>query len=331
MLNILIFALGLSAGTGVWAAEKLKVRVFKNIEVSSPLTQQMIRRELESTDRVLFVRKENQKTDVIAELQFQNYLQRVLLAEIPMSWSDEAIKAQIIATKSYTLARIRETGDRNFHLEGSVEDQAFTRNLDKIPDAQRKKLMRLIRETKNLFLTDAQGVVAKAYYHADCGGQTIEAPNIWADARSYGVAKDSFCQSRPASKWSYAISRDEFWRKLKNLKPAEASDVPSLFENIILKRFSLHQRVKMVEFIAENKELSFTGEEIRRALGFGKVKSTRFQMTANDGVYRFTGQGFGHGVGLCQWGAAWMASKGFTAQQILEHYYPQAKIAPLVL
>lgn len=329
-IGILFFVLGLAAGSVATAAEKLKVRVFKDLDVGSPLTQQMIRKELESTDRVLFVRKENKKTDVIAELQFKNYLQRVLLAEIPMNWSDEAIKAQIIATKSYTLSKIQEASDRSFHLEGSVEDQAFTRKLDKIPIAHRKKLLRLIQETQALYLTDSAGAVARAFYHADCGGQTIDAPNIWTDARSFGVTKDPFCATRTTSKWQYALPREEFWQKISALKPAETAELPSLFESIILKRFSLQQRVKAVEFVAESKGLSFTGEEIRRALGFSRVKSTQFQMTADEGIYRFTGQGFGHGVGLCQRGAAWMAAKGYTARQILEHYYPQAKIAQLV-
>lgn len=331
ILRLLILIFGLQAGLPIGAAEKLKVRVFKDLEILNPLTQKRIRQELESTDRVLFLRKENQKTDVIAELQFQNYIQRVLLAEIPMNWSDEAIKAQIIATKSYTLARIRESGDRNFHLEGSVEDQAFTRNSDKVPEVYKKKLLRLIHETKGLFLLDQQGGVAKAYYHADCGGQTIEASKIWPEARSFGVAKDSYCSKRETSKWKYAISRDEFWKKIKDFRPDDANVIPSLFDHIILKRFSLNQRVKMIEFITENLEFGFSGEEIRRALGFGKVKSTQFHMTADEGVYKFKGQGFGHGVGLCQRGAAWMASRGYTAKQILEHYYPQAKVAPLVL
>jgi len=303
-------------------AETLRIRVYKDLALPNPLTRQRIKAELESTDRVLFLAKKSQKMDVIAEVDFNNYLKRVILAEIPYSWPDETIKAQIVATRSYTLARLYENKGDLFHLEGSTDDQAFKKNLKKYSSAQIRRIERLIKETGQQVLLDENQQVLKAFYHADCGGHTIEANRIWPEAKNFGTTQDEYCAQREGSKWSYELPLQNF-RDLLN-KDKETSATLGLVEEIILKRFSLNARVSELSFKQKDSLIAMTGEELRRLVGYNKVKSTQFTVVADSQSLQFRGRGFGHGVGLCQRGAEWLGRQGARAEEILKKYYPMA-------
>jgi stage II sporulation protein D len=85
-------------------------------------------------------------------------------------------------------------------------------------------------------------------------------------------------------------------------------------------------RLKQVVLVASKGGLSLSGDQFRKAIGYGVIKSTRFSVKINKGEASFSGNGNGHGVGLCQWGAKQRALDGFGYREILSYYYPGTEL-----
>ena len=88
-----------------------------------------------------------------------------------------------------------------------------------------------------------------------------------------------------------------------------------------VKRKTVAERALSVVVTASGGATTMSGNELRRVLGYEKLKSARFKVSVEDGTFTFTGKGAGHGVGMCQWGAKGMADGGYSYRQILGHYY----------
>jgi len=88
-------------------------------------------------------------------------------------------------------------------------------------------------------------------------------------------------------------------------------------------------RASVVTVRGSRGSVRLRGNDFRRMVGYDTLKSTLFAVAIEGDVARFSGRGYGHGVGMCQWGAKGMADQGYTARQILEYYYPGAVLGPL--
>jgi stage II sporulation protein D len=255
--------------------------------------------------------KTDHMADVILNLNFDQYLQGVLQGEMPAGWPYEALKAQAIAARSYALHQLKTHHDDVFHLQGNVLDQVYS-----LENSRSKEIVRAINETQNqiLFQNDAP---LKAYYHSDCGGQTEEPKNVWGvQELKIGTAVDPYCKFRK-NHWSFKISKQ---------KLASVLGLTQL-EKILNIDKSVSGRIEMISFSDGIYNLKVSGQELRQKLGFDKLKSTLFSLTFDEDSVTFMGQGYGHGSGLCQWGARAMALEGKSAKEILSHYYPMAKVS----
>jgi stage II sporulation protein D len=133
-----------------------------------------------------------------------------------------------------------------------------------------------------------------------------------------GVAVDNSCPTNPKANWTVKITRAELAEKLR------LNNVMKL----TLDRTSNDTRVRGVRVaVNESQQKYLNANEFRQALGFTELRSTLFEMKQEGEIYTFTGRGFGHGVGLCQWGSRALGLKGQNFVQILKHYYPAAQIA----
>lgn len=261
-------------------------------------------RELTSVNVV--VRKSDATFDLISLVEFHEYLAGVVSQEMPTSWPLEALKAQAVVARSFALARIKERKARYFHLDSNQADQVFeiTRN---------EKAIRAVYETDGILLKTNDNKILKAYYHADCGGQTVRAKEVWG-SHNYdsGTATDPWCALRTKNKWSYEVSRHEFEAKL--------SIVDSLSEPLV----SFLASTKNQLIYLAGRHLSV--QKIRQTLGFSNVRSSIDSINFEGEKVVISGQGYGHGVGLCQWGTLSQIRMGKSFLQVLEHYYPKAKI-----
>jgi stage II sporulation protein D len=265
------------------------------------------------------------KFDVIGVLPLENYLVGVLASEMPLSWPLETLKAQAIAARSYALVTMKERARQPFHVESSVLDQVFSHIGNEVDESPLiAKAKEAVRATAGYVLLAEKGKLLKAYYHSDCGGKTANGPNVWGMGPQTGSAIDASCPNSPKARWTLQISESTLVEKLKVFlrKPGLGSLL-----SLQLIRPSATDRVDKVELVWEGGQKTLIrAHEFRSSLGFDQFRSTLFDFQKNQNNYTFTGQGFGHGVGLCQWGARELGKQGQTFQQILFHYYSKAEL-----
>jgi stage II sporulation protein D len=253
----------------------------------------------------LIVKTANQKFDVIGQFDFDRYLAGVVASEMPTKWPIEALNTQAIVARSFALARMSERQNQIFHMEADQMDQVFQDHGD-------PRAMQAVKNTKNIVLQNQKGEVLKAFFHADCGGQTVPASKVWPGEADTGTAVDPWCQARKSNRWSYEVSEREF---LKNLQKSQ--------NGFISKGELFQQKIQTVEV----DHFEFTIQKIRQIFGFAKIKNSPENLEVSNGKVTLSGKGFGHGAGLCQWGTLEQAKRGYTSIQILKHYYPRAEIA----
>ncbi|WP_409477483.1 SpoIID/LytB domain-containing protein [Pseudobdellovibrio sp. HCB154] len=238
------------------------------------------------------VHKENGKFDVVEVVPLTHYLAGVVSKEMPLAWPAEALKAQAVVARSYLFTRMSERRDKLFHVENDQMDQVFEWT-------DSAKAYQVVLATDDVVLSSNKKVV-KTFYHSDCGGQTVPANKVWTGAVDLGTTQDPWCGNRSSNQWSFSVPAVEFSQK-------------EVFEAAYFKK-------KLVRFE------DWGIQKLRQVFGFSKIRSSPDTVEVSEDVVTFTGRGFGHGVGLCQWGSLYMAKKGRTYMDILTHYYPKAEI-----
>lgn len=261
---------------------------------------------------------------VIGEMSMDRYLSGVIPREMPSSWPKEALKAQVVASRSYAYWKMRSHKNKAYDLKPSVMDQVFQLNRWGESTSLPVNVDEAIRQTSGEVLLESTQKVLKAYFHSDCGGSTTTTEAAWGEPGALNVAvKDPYCQSR-SSEWSSQWSQTQLQTRLSQqlILPPQ-----SRLKDILVRKQKDSDRVESVDFLFLNgifKRLK--GEDFRQLLGYDKIKSTSFRVVKVASDWIFAGRGFGHGVGMCQHGAKSMAKIGLTYRQILTHYYPQATI-----
>ncbi len=267
------------------------------------------------------------RAELIALVPFEQYVAGVIGAELPKEWPLEVFKAQAVAARSFALARMRSASaralekKRGWFFEGTTTDQMFD------DDRSHERAIQAARETAGVTLVE-HGEVVSAHYHSDCGGQTDEPATVWGGGPRFGAARDVGCPLNPRAKWRLVRSFQEIQAALQ-----QKQILPTRFQLASLQVTSRSAAgralsVAVVDALS-GRSFSVTGERLREALGFSALRSTLFEVKRSasepTGV-EFTGRGFGHGSGLCQWGARSLALSGKGYREILNHYYPRLQI-----
>jgi stage II sporulation protein D len=259
---------------------------------------------------------------VLGILELEKYLSGVLPGEMPLGWPLEALKAQLITARTYTLKQIENRKDENYDVDSTVRDQLFTYEAP-LTDEKRKNLTAALESTKGMVLSDSKGEVVLANYHADCGGQTELAKNVWNFGIKGVAVSDYSCAVRSTGAWTYAISMNQLMKKigsevkLLGVKLAGIEPISSTTSG----------RVSLLSLnFADGTQKEILATRLRELIGYSLLKSTRFKTHVDGERVTFSGRGFGHGVGLCQWGAKDLAKSGKSFKEILGHYFPGLKI-----
>lgn len=259
--------------------------------------------------------------DVVSEMPIETYLEGVLPAEMPSSWPLEAMKAQAVASRSYMLSLMKQRENQHYDLDASVVDQAFQAFGE--DDAHMKRIKKIVKETKDLILVDSKDKVLRSFYHADCGGQTEEARYVWGDSPIRGTVKDKSCPLSPWSSWQVTLARPVLKEKLATfLKVPDSQKL----KTVLIASRTPSGRVKNVDVVFSGGTHRISAQNLREVVGLSVVRSTQFESVWYGDEWRVKGRGYGHGVGLCQWGTRQMALDGQTFQKILQHYYPDASL-----
>jgi stage II sporulation protein D len=256
---------------------------------------------------------------VVNELSLEDYLVGLINCEISSAWPIEAVKAQAVIARTYALNKKDTRRTSSYHLESSVIDQVY--DGCEIEDSRAR---RGVTETAGEVLTYG-GTIIQAFYHSNCGGRTESSENVWGARIPYLSGVDcAYCTVSPSTVWEQKLPLKEIEEKLRNsgVKVGVLSDIRAGQRNN-------RGRLKQVTISSSRGETVLSGDQFRKALGYGIIKSTNFTMKQSNGDVSFSGLGNGHGVGLCQWGSKQRALDGFGYEEILSYYYPGTKLTRL--
>lgn len=274
--------------------------------------------------------------DLVAQLDLETYLLGVLPSEMPGSWPLESLKAQAVAARTFALFRKsqRTSPSANFDVESDVMDQVFKHPQTGLLKSQKmSNVERALKETRSVILQDSRRRTFQAYFHADCGGQTEEASNVWGNGEQMGTTKDGSCPLNPRARWLTKLSGGVVSEKLSMIglynrgSNNGANGSARRVSSMEVLKTTPSNRIETLQVVFNSGEdLILSGHALRMALGFDQIKSTQFSIQKKGSDFLFQGIGYGHGVGLCQWGARELARAGKTYQAILKHYYPKAAL-----
>ncbi len=249
----------------------------------------------------------------VITLSLEEYLIGVVGAEMPASFPLEALKAQAVVARTYALKKIESGGK----LTDTVSTQSYKDNneLKKLWgssfDTYYQKIKTAVTATKGLSIY-YQGKYIDAVYHSTSNGKTQDAAYVWGNSVPYLKSVDS-SWDKEATSYLREVAKD--FTNVLNLLGVDMSDDIS-FE-ILSRDYS--GRVEKVRVGNQ----TFSGVEFRNLLG---LRSADFDLSLENGNLIITTRGYGHGVGMSQYGASGMAKAGYTYQQILKHYYTGVSI-----
>lgn len=276
--------------------------------------------EREYAGRLDVMRNSDRALTVINEVPLDDYLVGVLRAESNDRWPPEALRAQAIASRTYAAYHRMINAAKPYHILASTAHQQFAGRV-----ATSSPAWAAVLETTGTILR-WEGELFPAFYHANSGGYT-EDPRAVFEARNMPGLRAVVCHfaaGSPHFQWSLDLRLADLGDMLKR-HHVDVGTVRSI--EVTDRTASLRATIVTVRGTAGIQRLR--GNDFRRIVGYDTLKSTLFAVAVDREVARFAGRGYGHGVGMCQWGAKGMAERGATAQQILEFYYPGATFARL--
>lgn len=255
----------------------------------------------------------------VRKLPLESYVTGVIGNEMGKNWPREALKAQAVAARSYALSRMNKAGRRaRYDVVATQADQVF-----RARDVKNEYLAGIVSETRGEILW-ADNTVVAAYYSSTCGGKTRSAQNAGLDPDSPLTCSmtDPSCKISPFRNWAFRMSL----ATIENEMNKEGLGVAGL-RKISVRKKDASGYVIAVYYQDNQGGYTMTGGRLRNILGYINLKSLLFRIVqGKDGMVKFSGNGFGHGVGLCQYGAKSMALKKGTYRSILKKYYRNIQI-----
>ncbi|MBE6149574.1 MAG: stage II sporulation protein D [Firmicutes bacterium] len=258
------------------------------------------------------VRVKNVETNEITNIPFEDYIVGVLAGEMPVSFEMEALKAQAVAARSYVMKQMVYNRDKEYDVVNTVKNQVYLDD-DYLKKTWKEdyttkinKLKMAVLETYNEYL-EYDGEVVEAMFFSTSVGKTENSEEVFSSKKPYLRSVDSSWDSiSPVFEVKYTFNLNEFYEKL-NIK-----------YNDILKLETIEQtstgRIKKIKI----NNILFEGSTVVNNLN---LKSNHFAIEQKDKTINITTKGYGHGVGMSQYGAQAMALEGYNYKEILSHYY----------
>lgn len=248
---------------------------------------------------------------IVEKVSLEEYVKGVLKKEVPSSFSFEALKALAVAIRTYTLYRREHSRGNYFYLDSSNLSQVYGGG-----EGIEKVYADAVKSTRGIVVT-YQGQIALTVYHSTCGGKTERASNVWEKDHPYlRSVKCDYGRRSPFYRWTYATGQKSFLKGLKSAgvrgKVVRAIRVLSATDT---------GRAKKVTIRTELGKWVIHARGMRAAIGYRKLRSLSFTVKKEGSRILFRGRGYGHGVGLCQYGADGLARIGDTYRNIIHFYY----------
>ena len=298
---------GILVGLNVYASKRLIIEPSRDASII--IDQRPFR------GQITLIRTADNRITVINDINVEDYIKGVLYHEVSHFWPMEALKAQAVAARTYALYSINPVG-KPYDVTNDIYSQVYGGR-----SSERYRTDLAVDNTRGQILT-FNGQIIPAYFHATCGGMTEDAQKLWnlPDLPPLRGVPCSFCQTSPHFHWKRSFRLKSIQEAL-NLHGYKVGTI----SNITIADRDRSDRIEYLKINQKNGgELTVKGKDFRDIMGPNIIDSNNYDINIKGYYVDLTGKGWGHGVGMCQWGAFGMAKQQFNYKQILAYYYPQS-------
>jgi len=268
--------------------------------------------------------------NTVKEIDFEEYIKGVVSAEMPANFEEEALKAQAICARTYTINKIvnsnKEVHNGADICDNSAHCQAYCSKEDSLKKWEKSsakknwdKIAEAVDETEGKIIT-YQGNIISALFHSSSGGRTEDVKEVWGGTQyPYLVSVDS-------------VGEEEIMSNFTEVKEFTIKEMKEILQKKE-KKFKFNTKTDKIEILSRTngdrvREIKFgnlklSGTETRSLFG---LRSANFEIELSKNKIIFTTKGYGHGAGMSQWGAQAMALEGKKYDEILKHYYTGVEI-----
>jgi len=253
-------------------------------------------------------------------VEMEQYVAGVVSCEVPRRFSRSAIEAQAVAARSYALAQMRLRHLLSYDLKDDQSSQVYrglsgTRSYG-VQAAARTRGVVLIHDWKFL----------SAFYFSTCGGHTAPAAQLPGapPIKPFECVECDYCRHSPRYKWAVTMPVADVEKAL-----AAAGYVSGSLQDVRVAERTKGGWVDLVEIVSSEGSRRLSGNAFRRLVGTGNLYSSKFDVRKSGDEFVIQGRGYGHGVGMCQWGADGLGRLGRNYAEILRYYYRGAEIVKI--
>lgn len=261
----------------------------------------------------------------IEKIDIEEYLYGVLSSEMPSTFDEQALKAQAIAARTYVIYKMENnitSGHKNSAVcTNSAHCQAYTsyEDLKKVKGedwikSDYVKVKKAVDDTKGQIVSYEEKAILPLYFSTS-SGKTENSKDVFSTQYPYLVSVDSpYEENSPKYSTTYSIKKSKFIKYIKNIYPQINISLDKLDKEVSIIGRTSGGCVKIIEV----GNVKISGTDMRKILN---LNSANFTIDYNNDEMNFTVKGYGHGVGMSQWGAEGMAKKGYKYYDILFHYF----------
>jgi stage II sporulation protein D len=267
---------------------------------------------------------------VINILPIEHYLAGVVAGEMPARWNIEALKAQAVAARTYALAESNGRTKSDFDVYDSTMSQVYAGC-----GVEASSVWQALAATQGIVAGYSSGwgksEMLTTWFHSTCGGATVPSGSIFGGTTPpplQGVVCN-YCSNSPKYQWGeVALTKKEIGEALKKTGYTALVKLKAIARVEVASTFGDGGRAAGIRVVDETGAAVIVDANYWRGIiGPGRVLSTWFDIEdRGTSIALVNGRGWGHGVGLCQYGAAYLADRGKTAEEILRFYYPKVDL-----
>lgn len=260
----------------------------------------------EKKDKTVTVTRQD---GTILKLPLERYLEGVIGSEMPASFEMEALKAQCVAARTFVTKRnfnVDDTTNTQVYHDDKQMKQIWGDSYDKL----HARVVKALKDTEGEILTYKGDVISAVFFSGSCG-KTANSEEYWNDKTPYLRSVDShWDKEEKGYEQMVSMSESDFASALGFENKVSQVGTPQYYASGYVNSITIDH-------------IKFSGRKMRELLG---LRSSSFQIKKEKDTYKITTKGFGHGLGLSQYGAQGMASEGSSYKDILYHYYTGVKI-----
>ncbi len=266
--------------------------------------------------------------DIINETTLEDYLATLLPKEMSSNWPLEALKAQAVAARSYAYYKVktaqvsRAKGFKtNYDLENSEKHQVN----GSLYDVTRKTI-KATKQTAGEILTLENEQITPVFFHSKCGGKTLTPGQVWQNRLpGYASVNCPFCHKHGLKNWKHKLSKQKVLSTFQKVLKQFNGDYSRFYSNSVQLAPDSRDTTRL-RFYNDGDLKVIKKSRLRALMGRSNLPSNYYSLKMENDNFVVSGAGYGHGVGMCQFGAKELALQGYNYKQILAHYFPKMKL-----